>query len=190
MKKIVLFSALLLMGLVVFNGCSKKASEPRGRQEISEPFSTPEYFSDNEYFRATGQGQSPRMSTARKIAETNARRALADEVQSRVKAVTDQYVQQRNISDATEVSQKFEDMTRIVVNQELTNATVFDRKTFQEKDGSYTHYVAIQMPLDPVKRGIENRISKDEKLRQDYDKKKFEETFNSEMEKMEGSGDY
>jgi len=187
MKKIILFSAVLLMGLVVFNGCSKKASTPKGRTEISEPFSSSEYYSDNEYFRATGEGQSPRMSTAKKIAETNARRALADEVETRVKAVTDQYIQQRSIGDATEASQKFEDMTRVVVNQELTSAKVFDRKTFQEKDGSYTHYVAIQMPVDPVKRGIENSISKDAKLRQDYDKKKFEETFNSEMDKLEQS---
>ncbi len=179
---ILLLSAL---GLIIFTACPKKeAAAPKGRTEISEPFSSNKYFTDVEYFRATGQGTSPNLSVARKIAETNARRALADEVQTKVKGVTDSYIQQRDIGDATEVSSKFEDLTRTVVNQELQGAAIFDRKTFQEDDGKYTHYVAIQMPIDPIKRGVQNQISQDAKLRQDYDKAKFEEVFNDEMNKL------
>jgi hypothetical protein len=32
--------------------------------------------------------------------------------------------------------------------------------------------------------GIQNKLSRDQKLQVDYDKKKFEEIFNQEMEKL------
>ena len=41
------------------------------------------------------------------------------------------------------------------------------------------------MSKDVIYKGITKKISKDAKLRQDYYKAKFEETFNAEMQKME-----
>jgi len=38
--------------------------------------------------------------------------------------------------------------------------------------------------------GVNNKLSKDDKLRVDYDKMKYEKIFNEEMEKLEKEGGY
>jgi len=59
-----------------------------------------------------------------------------------------------------------------------------DEKIFKEQDGSYSYWIAIEVSKQSILDGVSNNISKNEKLQLDYDKKKFEEIFNSEMEKM------
>ena len=59
-----------------------------------------------------------------------------------------------------------------------------DEKVFKETDNNYSYWVAIEMSKESVLESMNNRISKDKKLQLDYDKMKFEEVFNSEMEKL------
>ena len=59
-----------------------------------------------------------------------------------------------------------------------------DEKVFKETDNGYSYWVAIEMSKDAVLESLSNKISKDKKLQLDYDKMKFEEVFNSEMEKL------
>ncbi len=167
--------------LMALNGCGSSKKGVSGRKEITEPFQSAEYYSGTEYFKAVGQGTSPNLSMSKEIAETDAQENLASEIQAKVKSVAERYRQQRNISKNSEFNQKMEQLTRTVVDETLNSAKVFDRKTFQESDGEYTHYIAIRMPVDPLKRNLEDRISRDQKLRQDFEKEKFEETFNSEL---------
>jgi len=178
-------TVFLAVSFFLIYGCSSQKGVFTNREEVSEPFQSEGYYSDTEYFRAVGTGTSPNLSMCKEIALTNAQEDLAEEIQTKVKSVAESYRQQRDIGGASEFDQRVQDLTRTVVNQKLNSASVFDRKTFQRDDGKYTHYVAIQMPVDPMKRSLENKISKDEKLRQDYDKKQFEETFEKEMKKME-----
>jgi hypothetical protein len=44
--------------------------------------------------------------------------------------------------------------------------------------------IAIEANKQVVLNGIEKSVSNQKKLEQDYDKKKFEEIFNSEMDKL------
>jgi len=76
-------------------------------------------------------------------------------------------------------------LSREVVNQTLADVKIIGEKTFKETDGSYSYWIAVEMSKTSVLDGINNKISKDAKLLLDYDKKKFEETFNNEMQKLE-----
>ncbi len=154
------------------------------RQEVSLPLSGKEYQSDKDNFRAKQSGKSPDLATAKKIALQNAKSELAGNIQSVVKRVTDQYTNQRTVGNKQDFENKFEELAREVVDQTLTDVKMIGEKIFKETDGSYTYWVAIEDSRSAILAGIDKKISKDDKLQLDYDKKKFEDIFNAEMEKM------
>ncbi|MFN3446241.1 MAG: hypothetical protein ACK44D_10910, partial [Bacteroidia bacterium] len=57
-------------------------------------------------------------------------------------------------------------------------------KIFKETNNTYTYWVAIEANKKTVLEGMDKAIGQNQKIAQDYDKKKFEEIFNSEMEKL------
>jgi hypothetical protein len=177
---------LLLLVLAVLPACraKKDIAKTTGATKIEVPLSGKEFNSDEEYFRATASGKSPNLETAKKIAENNAKSRLAGLIQTTVKKVTDNYTNQRSIGDRQEYSNKFEEMTREVVNQKLFDVKIIKEEIYKEADNSYTYWVAIEASKEAILNGINSSISKNEKLRQDYDKMKFEETFNQEMDKL------
>jgi hypothetical protein len=187
MKKLSFLPVLLLMLLLaVLPACraKKDIAKTTGATKIEVPLSGKEFNSDEEYFRATASGKSPNLETAKKIAENNAKSRLAGLIQTTVKKVTDNYTNQRSIGDRQEYSNKFEEMTREVVNQKLFDVKIIKEEIYKEADNSYTYWVAIEASKEAILNGINSSISKNEKLRQDYDKMKFEETFNQEMDKL------
>jgi len=187
MKKVLLIPAFLIAALVMIQSCgsSKKLSKTQGRTEITTPFSESKYKSDKDHFRAKNYGKSPDLATAKKIAMQNAKTEIAGNITTTIKAVTDNYTNQRTVGDQQEFENKFEEMSRSVVHQELNEIKVMEEKTFQLQDGKYEYWVAIEISKDALLNGINDRISKDKKLQLDYDKHKYEETFNKEMEKFE-----
>ena len=173
--------------IIAFSGCksAKKLEKTTGATEIKLPLSGKEYETDKENFRARQSGKSPDLATSKKIALQNAKSELAGNIQSTVKRVTDQYTNQRTVGNKQEFENKFEEQAREVVNQNLSDTRIVGEKTFQETDGSYSYWVAIEVSKSPILDGINDKISKNAKLQLDYDKKKFEEIFNQEMQKLE-----
>lgn len=135
-------------------------------------------------------GKSPDLATAKKIALQNAKSEMAGNIQSLMKRVTDQYTNQRTISDKQEFENKFEEMIRTVVKQELVDLKIIGEKTFQEADGKYTYWLAIETTKDAILNGAYDRISKDKKLQLDFDKHQYEKIFDEEMEKFEEEQGY
>jgi len=162
----------------------KKLEKETGMEEITLPLSGKEYQSDKEYFRAKASGKSPDISTAKKIALNNAKSEVAGLINTRIKTVTDNYVNQRSLAEAQDFESKFESLTREVVNQQLSDVRIIGEKLFK-KDKTYEYWVAIEVSKQAILDGINNNISKNQKLAIDYDKKKFEEIYNQEMQKME-----
>ena len=109
---------------------------------------------------------------------------MAGNIKALVKRVTDQYTNQRTVGNKQDFENKFEELSREVVEQTLTDVKLMDEKIFKETDGGYSYWAAIEVSKQPILDGVNNKISKNEKLQLDYDKKKFEDVFNSEMEKM------
>ncbi|HOZ88446.1 MAG TPA: hypothetical protein PL029_11850, partial [Bacteroidia bacterium] len=140
-KQLLLIPAIAVLTLA---GCKSKKTttvqKETGAVEITVPFSSKEYKSDDNYFRAKQSGKSPDMATAKKIAYQNARAEMAGNINATVKRVTDQYTNQRTVGNAQEFENKFEELSREVVNLEMSNVKEMDSKLFKETDGSYTSW--------------------------------------------------
>jgi hypothetical protein len=190
MKKIhfnrIMFAMAVLATAFFFNGCKSKKAAPdyssHGR-EVVIPCSDNEFHSDLTHFRGTGIGEGTNLASARRKANLDANAMLAASVNRTIKSVTDRYTQDITVGDANEFAEKFEDMTRSVVNQTLNNVATVCNKVF-EKDGKHSVYMAVEVSKDELLNNISSRISRDDRLRLDYDKMKFEQIFNEEMEKL------
>lgn len=185
------FIGLTVSATVSSCGKKKKKAEPVAVEkvdkavEISLPFESKEYRSDKDFFRAKNVGKSPDLATAKKIAMQNAKGELAGNIQATMKRVTDQYTNQRSVANKQEYENKFEELSREVVNMSLTDVRIIGEKTFMNPDGSYSYWVAIEANKEIVLKGFDKSISNDAKLKLDYDKMKFEQIFNEEMKKLE-----
>lgn len=184
-------SALLLSGAMTACKSKKKAAEaakdapPAGEVEVKVMCSGPEFFTDNKVFRANALGESMDQATAKKKAMSNARADLAASINTRVKAVIDNYVNSRESQNREEIGERYEALAREVVDQQLTGTKTICEKMMQvPASGNYKAYVAIELSAQELLAAYNERLTSDERLRIDYDYEKFKETFESEMNKL------
>jgi hypothetical protein len=191
MKKLefskILFVSLVLIGAVAVSSCGgkKKITQNDLGTEVITPCNDDEFPTSKTHFRATGTSESTDLSMAKRKATTDARANLAAVINTTIKTVTDRYSNERQVGNAQEFEEKFESLTREVVNQEMNNVAIACSKTLT-KDGKYKAFIAVEVAKDELLANIKDRISKDQKLQLDYDKMKFEQIFNQEMDKMAG----
>jgi hypothetical protein len=187
MKKLT-YSTLILVavGAVYITGCKskEKTKAPKGEVEVVIPCSGPDYFTTNKAFRANSIGESQDQQTAKKKALTNARNELAQAIQTTVKTVTDNYVNSREMNNREEIEERFESLNREVVNQTLSGIRTICEKNMLTQQGTYKSYIAIELSADELVSKYNETLSKDERLKIDYDYEKFKDTFNQEMEKL------
>ncbi len=187
LTKILSISLLVLVVALGFEGCKskKKVSAKSAVGKIMDDLPcTKEGKSDKKHFRASSMATSTDLHLSKEKALLLAKQRLVTLVKSTTKTVTDRYINERGFSNTSEVESKFENMTREVANETLSNVVVVCEKSSVLDDGKYNSFIAIEVNRDDVLTGMENRISNDKKLQIDYDKKKFEEIFNQEMEQM------
>lgn len=138
MKKL---TAYFLLSLLLFTAC--KSGEKLG-EKVKEPFTSNKYFSSSRYWRSTGSGSSADLSIAKQKALLEARKNLASEVQTNIKALADQYMKQQDIGEREIFEKSFEQLSREVLNTQIANASVFDHQTLKAANGQYIHYVAME----------------------------------------------
>lgn len=188
MMKITHALVIPAIAVLTLGSCKSKKATPvqkaTGQVEISVPFDSKEYRTDENYFRSVQSGKSPDLATAKKIAYQNARAEMAGNINATVKRVTDQYTNQRSVGNKQDFENKFEEQSREVVNQQMANVEQVGAKTFQDPDGGYTCWIALQADKKAVFAKIDQQISSDDKLKLDYDKQKFQQIFDSEMKKL------
>lgn len=181
-------TTLLLVALATIGTACKKNKEvqaPEGEVLINEYCSGPEFFSDDEFFRANGLGESMDQATAKKKALSNARADLASAVNTTIKGTIDNYVNSREFNNREEVEERFEGLTREVIDQELKGTKTICQKAVKvTANGNYKYYVALELSGQELLGKLNSRIGSDERLRIDYDYEKFKETFNKEMENL------
>ncbi|MBX2982376.1 MAG: hypothetical protein WBB32_11820 [Flavobacteriales bacterium] len=187
-------ASIAFMGLMLVGGLSackgkKKAAEaakpPSGETEVKVLCSGPEFFTDEKNFRANNLGESMDQATAKKKALSNARADMASAINTQVKSVIDNYVNSREMNNKEEIAERFEGLTREVVDQKLTGTrTICEKMMKVDGTGNYKCYVAIELSAQDLLAAYNERLSKDDKLKIDYDYEKFKETFDKEMEKM------
>lgn len=186
MKMKLLLTGFLVLTLAAFSCKSKKKiAKIEDSTEISIPFSGKQYENNKNFFRAKQVGESTDLATAKKIAEQNAKAELAGNIEAVIKRVTDQYTNQRSVGDKKNFENKFEEMSREVVRQDVRDVRVIGEKLFKQKDGLYSYWIAIESPKEATLTGVYDGISKDAQLQLDFDKHQFEKIFNEEMRKYE-----
>ena len=186
------FNLLIASALIISLGLSscgskKKATNVSKQEEelITYYCSGEDYRTDKKHFRANAIGESRDQMVARKKAMSNAKAALAGQIETVIKGTTDNYVNSREFNNVEEVEERFETLNREVINQQLNNVKTICQKHTRTKEGKYKTYLAIEMDTDALEKAIKERLSKDKRLRIDYDYEKYKETFEKEMEKME-----
>ncbi|MBN2776617.1 MAG: hypothetical protein JXR36_03190 [Bacteroidales bacterium] len=182
----------VLSSAIAFSSCKKNKDVIRPDKDAKEIIipCKDEGRSDKNFFRADAQSTSQDMSLSREKALTMAKQRVAGLINTKIKSVTDRYVNETEVGANSDFEQKFENLTREVVNQTLVDIAIVCEKNFQEATGKYTTYIAIEISKDAMLNGINGGISKDQKLRVDYDKMKFEQIFNEEMEKIGNEAGY
>ncbi|MEP2023146.1 MAG: hypothetical protein ABJH98_09105 [Reichenbachiella sp.] len=174
-----------IVGLMIGCKANPKPTYTKGESDVVLHCSGSEYRSDKKNFRAYATGESSDLEIARKKASSNAKAALAAQVETTVKSTTDSYVNSREFNNVEEIEERFESLNREVVDQQLNDVKVICEKlTENNKTGKYKCYMAVEMNGDAVQNAIETRIKNDDRLKIDYDYEKFKETFEKEMEKM------
>lgn len=122
---------------------------------------------------------------AKKKAGTNARAELATLIQSTIKGTIDNYVNSTELNNVEQVEERFEGLTREVINQQLNNIKVICEKQTKTGQNKYKTYIALEMSAKDLEEAIQQKLSQDEKLKVDYDYEKFKETYEAEMQKLE-----
>ena len=121
--------AIAALGVVCLTGCgsSKTAAQSQQDVEVIVPCSGPEFMTNNEYFRASAVGLSTDMNIAKKKAMTEARTGLAEAIQTKVQAVTDNYSSSYQQGENEEAKSRY---------QSLVGTSGCESGTFR-----YTHYL-------------------------------------------------
>lgn len=182
---------LLSIGL---SGCGSKKKATNVAKEEEELITFycdgPEYRTDKKSFRANAIGESRDQMVARKKAMSNAKAALAGQIETVIKGTTDNYVNSREFNNVEEVEERFEALNREVINQQLNSVKTICQKHTRTSNGKFKTYLALEMNVDAVEEAIKDRLSRDKQLKIDYDYEKYKETFEKEMEKLENQGTY
>ena len=185
MKKTIYILSIAFFTSLLLNSCAAKKATTNavGDVEIKIPCSS--FKSDKDFFRATQSANSTDLANSRDMALMSTKNRLAGLINTKMKDVSQRYVGDRKIGNVSEFNQKYESMTRSVVDQTLLDVNIVCEKTMQKTDGTYNTFIAIECSKETIYNGVNKGLSNDQKLRQDYDAMKFKEIFDDEMEKLE-----
>ncbi|MTI30448.1 hypothetical protein [Xanthovirga aplysinae] len=180
-----LISAVCLFTVVVMiNACKSSKKAPKGEVELTLYCTGKDFTTDKKHFRANAIGESLDQMTAKKRAYSNAQTELAGAINLTVKAVVDNYVNSRELNNQEEVSERFETLSRQVIDQRLSGIRTICEKHTKTAEGKFKTYLAIELSAEELATEISQRLSSDERLKIDYDYEKFKKTFEEEMNKL------
>lgn len=115
-------------------------------QRVREPFQGNAYESNNRFFRGTGKGESAAENIARGKADIEAKTFLASQVNTTMKQVADQYLGQTQNDRAADVADKFQTLSREVMNTSLADLRkIGEQKYFDKKQNKYTVFIAYEI---------------------------------------------
>ncbi|MCE1198573.1 MAG: hypothetical protein LWW85_06355 [Marinilabiliales bacterium] len=171
------------MLVIGFTGCKSKKVVPKGEEAIEFPCSGPEFFTKKGIIRATAMGESEDQMIAKKKAQANSREQLAATLSLTIKSVVDNYYSSRTVSNLEQAKTRFEGLTRQVVEQQLSGVATICEKFTKTKQNTYKCYIAQEVNGEEIMKGIQNKISNEDKLRLDFEYEKFRSEFNKELEK-------
>jgi hypothetical protein len=186
MKKFNFFGIVALLSIsMAIISCGK--SSPMG-EKVKEPFTGNKYESNGRYFRSVGKGDSSDENIAKSKADLQAKKELAQQVETTIKVVTDQYLHENETNSGSEINDKFQTLIREVTNTQIAEL----RKTGEEKylnaEGKYTVYMAYEIHKREMYRSMKRQAKLDAKL-SEAERKTIEEILDEEIKKVEALGE-
>jgi hypothetical protein len=175
-------AALIIVPAIQSCKSKKEAQAPDDEVLIQTYCSGPDYFSDNEFFRANSVGESTDQVMSKKKALSNAKAELAGSIETTVKSVIDNYFSSYEANNVEDIRERYEGLSREVIKQELSGIRTICEKQTKTKQGTYKTYIAIELAGDEILNGMKDRISKDKKLEMDFQYEKFKKELEKEME--------
>ena len=157
-------------------------------REIKEPFSGSNYESNARFFRAVGKGSSQMDQIATSKAELKARQGIAQQVNTTIQVVSDQYSQDVGVQVSSEVMERFESLTREITNTTIADLRELDRKKFLTEAGLYTVYVAYEVKKASMYRHLKKQIRLSQKW-DENDKKELDLLLDVAIKEAEASAE-
>mgnify|MGYP000958675108 FL=1 len=154
------FVLLILSSLTLTLGCG---SNPMGAK-VKEPFQGNKYESNNRYFRATGKASSTKDAIAQSKAEMDARTGLAQQLQTTIQVVTDNYSKDTQGEHVNEAMERFETLVREVTNTTLADIRIIGQEKYLNAEGMYTVYVAMEIKKAAMFRTMKKLARQDARL--------------------------
>jgi hypothetical protein len=183
MKSIQFIFSIIAISAIV--ACGK--TSPMG-EKVKEPFTGSKYESSGRFFRAVGKGDSSDENIAKNKADLQAKKELAQQVETRVKVVTDQYLAENETTSGSEINDKFQSLIREVTNTTIADLRKIDEQKFVTTEGKYTVYIAYEIHKRDMYRFMKRQAKLDTKLN-DAQRKVIEEIIDEELKKVEALGE-
>jgi hypothetical protein len=153
-------------------------AQVNNEQEVTVPCD--DKFTDKDFFRGQGVGQSKDLNTARDKARMAANTELAGSISTLIKQVSEKYVNDAGQSPA-DYGETFDALSKQVINQQISNVQVCCNKTMRTQDGMYKIYVAVEANKNEVFQTLDRAASANKKLETMYDREKFRANYDAEM---------
>jgi len=161
-KSLRTFLMLVLAAIIIvptMQSCkSKKEAQVSDDEVLIQTYcSGPEYFTNNEYFRANSIGESTDQVMSKKKALSNAKAELAGSIETTVKAVIDNYFSSHEANNVEDIREKYEGLSREVIKQELSGIKTICEKQTKTKQGTYKTYI-IDFQYEKFKGELEKEM--------------------------------
>ena len=178
MKSLQLLS--LAAAVVLFTACGGTGHLG---EKVKEPFSGSKYESTKRYWRSVGKGSSMDDNIAKSKADLQSKKELAQQVQTQLKVVTDQYLADTETLNSSEINDKFQTLIREVTATDIANLRkIGDEKYF---DGEkYTVYIAYEIHKKQMLRFMKKKARADAKMDK-VTQKTVEAILDKELERLE-----
>ena len=181
MNKITI-NVLLLLFLLA--SCTTVSTEKIGKVKLEDKL-VEEYCkssSDKDFFRASATIKHPDLGESEYEAVQFAKAQMAENISQKIKTVTDRYKKTRTINGVVEFDKSVEGITRYSSEVDLSDVKVICTKVIRmNEEGVYQRFVAVEMSKQEIIKNIEEKISKDDAMYQDYRRSEMRKILDSEL---------
>ena len=132
--------------------------------KINMPFSGKKYMADARHFRAVGMGQSTNLSIAKSKAELEARKSMAQQVETNLKVVSDNYASEVVGNQGSEALERFQTLAREVTNTNIGDIRTLGEDIRQLEDKSYRVHIALEIKKKAMFRFLKNKARNNTKI--------------------------
>ncbi len=180
MKHSLFASILLLMAL--FTVCKQGSAQNNTRVKTADvPCFGAAFNSNKEVYRGSGYAESTDFSVARNKAYLLALQELSASIKTQLASVSTLYTRSEN--KPASFKQEFEGLIQESINETLDEVKTICQKQENLGKGKLKVYIALEVDKKELLKKIEGKSAAPTHAALDFQKTKFEDLFNKEMEK-------